>query len=315
MLLNPVLAVLMVLAQVLQLFVLPLWLLPQDPRWGWLLLPMAGLTLPLWALVHDCFHGSFSPRSKVNGRVGRVLAVGFGAPYQLLRTGHLLHHKHNRGPRDRSEVYDDRRGSWLGMAPSYYFRLLGGLYFYELLAVPLLCLPRAWVAAAIRRASGADNVVEQMGAVLLRPQVLREMRQDALAVMLLLGLSAWCYGPHAWMLVLALVARGLVISLHDNSYHYDTPLEGAADALTLRLPAWASPLVLHFNYHDTHHRHPQLGWRELPAAHRRDGGRFDIAFGTALLRQLRGPLPLSRVQALTPQASSPDLHEQQGVAP
>lgn len=314
MLLNPVLAVLMVLAQLLQLFVLPLWLLPQDPRWGWLLLPMAALTLPLWALVHDCFHGSFSPRPQVNGRVGRVLAVGFGAPYQLLRTGHLLHHKYNRGPRDRSEVYDDARGSWLGMAPSYYFRLLGGLYFYELLAVPLLCLPRAWVAGAIRRVSGPDNVVEHMGGMLLRPKVLREMRQDALAVMLLLALSAWCYGAHAWMLVLALAGRGLVISMHDNSYHYDTPLEGAPDALTLRLPALLSPLVLNFNFHDTHHRHPQLGWRELPAAHRRDGGRFDIAFGTALLRQLRGPLPLSRVQALAPKVDT-GLHEQQGVAP
>lgn len=314
MLLNPVLAASMALAQLLQLFVLPVWLLPQDSRWGWLLLPMVALTLPTWALVHDCFHGSFSARPKVNGRVGRVLAVGFGAPYQLLRTGHLLHHKHNRGPRDRSEVYDDRRGSWLGMAPSYYFRLLGGLYFYELLAVPLVCLPRPWVAAAIRRAAAKDNVVEQMGAVLMRPQVLREMRQDALAVMLLLAASAWCYGAHAWMLVLALAGRGLVISLHDNSYHYDTALDGPHKALTLRLPVMLMPLVLNFNLHETHHRHPQIGWRGLPDAHRRDGGRFDIAFGTALLRQLRGPLPLSRVQALTSQAS-PDLHEQQGVAP
>ena len=105
--LNWILAAGFFLVGIYQFWVLPVWLLPMDLRWGYTLIPIALLNNTYWALVHDTFHGSFSPSARANVAAGRVLAILFGAPFHLLRLGHLLHHGFNRTERETIEVYDD----------------------------------------------------------------------------------------------------------------------------------------------------------------------------------------------------------------
>jgi fatty acid desaturase len=292
--LNHLLLGLCLLVQVFQLLLLPLFLLPRSPLWGLLLIPSAGLTLMLWALIHECIHGSLLIGAARNQRAGRLLSVLFGSPFRVLRLGHLLHHSHNRDPRDCPEFYLEQPGNRRAVAWAYYFRLFGGLYLYEVLSSVLFLLPKRWVVSAGRALAQQSNYVEIMMGLLLKPAALREVRVDSVCVIAALSISAWSYGSYAWMLALALLARGLIISIHDNVYHYGTQPGERDDVLSLRMNPMLRALVLNFNYHDVHHRHPGLGWRELPSAFKRDGGQFRAGFLVALRRQLAGPIALPR---------------------
>lgn len=52
----------------------------------------AGLLVRLFAIQHDCGHGSFFSKRHVNDWVGRVLGVLTFTPYEVWRRDHALHH-------------------------------------------------------------------------------------------------------------------------------------------------------------------------------------------------------------------------------
>ena len=288
--LNLRLAGALLLAHALALLALSLWVRVWPPA-GWLLLVPVALTLPLWALMHECMHGSFGLGARGERIVGRELGVAFGAPYRALRLGHLLHHRYNRTALDASDSWDPRGSSRAAAFAGYYARLLGGLYLLEVLGGLAAWLPRCLLLRLARRASARDSLGARMLLVLTQPEALRELRVDAACLIVLWTAAVLAWGPHAWMLLPAWLARALLVSLHDNLYHYGCPLDGD-DACSLRLPRPLALAMLHFNHHATHHRHPRLGWRNLPRQARFDGRTPDGAWGTMLLRQLRGPLPV-----------------------
>lgn len=286
--------------QVLQLLLLPAWLLPLDPAWGWLLLAPVLLTNGWWALIHEAIHGALFPGQDANRLAGRLHGILFGAGYDLLRWGHLLHHAFSRTPRDRSEVYETGRDNPAWFAFIYYARLLGGLYLFEVLWSLLMLAPRRWLLGLTSSLAGPGNPIGPLADKVLAPDVLASLRMDVLAILAVYAIAFHLYGPHAWMLLLALCARALLISLMDNVFHYGTPLMDRRHALDLTLPSWASALILNFNLHGTHHCHPALAWWDLPAYSRATGRSMQGQLIPALVGQLRGPIPASRLE----QASS-----------
>ena len=277
-------------ALILQLFVLPLWLLPVDVAWGWLLVPLALLTTPLWSVIHESVHGTLLRDRAWNDRCGRVLAVGYGAPFALLKTGHLLHHRFSRTVRERTEVYDPATTTWRAVAPGYFARLFGGLYLAEVASIGLAVAPRAAWQRLARRLEAPDTVAGiLLDRVSGRP--LRQFRADAAAVVVVHAASAGAFGRHAWMLGAAVLARAVLISVADNAYHYDTELDAPLEAMNLRLPGPLEWFVLAFNLHSVHHRHPGVRWHDLRATFRADGDRFHLGWFTAVSRQVRGPIP------------------------
>ncbi len=289
-LVNLALFVVMTGMQLFALLALPAWLLPRDAAWGWLLLAPVVLTTTGWALLHEAIHGALTESKRLDHLLGRLQAVPFGAPFELLRWGHLLHHGYSRTQRERSEVFEPGADRRLPFTLAYYFRLLGGLYVYEVLAGLLLLLPRALVRRLAARIGGERDLVVPLTERVLQPGVLATVRVDALAVLLLYGLALWLYGEHAWMLALALAGRALLISLVDNVFHYGTPLDDTRYAHDLDLPMWASRCILHFNLHGAHHARPGVPWQGLPNLHRQRGGRHQGSFMRALAAQLRGPI-------------------------
>ncbi len=287
---NALLALLFFSLQALQLGVIPLFLLPLDVRWGWLLLLPVLFTNSWWAFMHEALHGHAFPGKAPTRRLGRLNAVLFGAAFDLLRIGHLLHHAFSRTPRERSEVYVPGRDNRARFAAAYYFRLLGGLYLFEVIGSLLFLLPQRWIERVGARLAAPDNVAEEMVGHLLQPAMLAAVRAEALAVLALYAACFYAYGKHAWMLALALCARGLLISLMDNVFHYGTPLGDARDARDLALPPWAARLLLHFNLHGVHHRKAGLPWHALPQQHQTDGAAYQGSLWRALLAQLRGPI-------------------------
>lgn len=57
-----------------------------------LVLPLAGLLIRTFIIMHDCSHGSFLPWPKVNDAVGFVTGVLTFTPFQQWRRDHSLHH-------------------------------------------------------------------------------------------------------------------------------------------------------------------------------------------------------------------------------
>ncbi|MFI5912544.1 fatty acid desaturase [Dactylosporangium sp. NPDC051541] len=278
---------------VLQLVVLPLVLLPLDVRWGWLLVPIAVTTVPLWSLIHEGIHGILLRDRGWNDRLARALAVGYGGPFTLLKAGHLLHHRYSRTQRERTEIYDPARSSWLAAARTYYPRLFGGLYCLELLSTLLVLLPRRGWALLVRRTDSLDSVTGLLFERVARRDNLRRFRVEAIAVLVTYTGSSIAYGGHVWMLWSAVGARALIVSLADNAYHYRTRLERPLDAMNLALPRVLELFVLAFNLHNVHHRHPGLRWHELRAAYVADRDEIHLGWFTAVARQFRGPVPLT----------------------
>ncbi|MER7273241.1 fatty acid desaturase [Dactylosporangium sp. NPDC000244] len=280
-------------ALLLQLVVLPLVLLPLDPRWAWLLAPIALTTIPLWSLIHEAIHGTLLRNRAWNDRLGRLLAVGYGGPFTLLKAGHLLHHRYSRTQRERTEVYDPARSSWLTAARTYYPRLLGGLYVAELLSVLLVLLPRPGWRLLVHRTDSLDSVTGLLFERVARRDNLRRFRVEAIAVIVTYTGSSLAWGGHCWMLWSAVGARALIVSLADNAYHYRTRLERPLDAMNLALPRALEYFVLAFNLHNVHHRHPGLRWHELRAAFVADRDEIHLGWFTAVARQFRGPIALT----------------------
>lgn len=275
----------------LQLFILPLVLLPADPAWGWLLLLPVLLSNTAWALIHEAIHGVLLPHKAATRAAGRVLSVLFGAAFDLLRWGHLLHHALSRTRRERSEVYVAGVDNRLSFTLNYYFRLTGGLYGYEVLGGLIFLLPRPVIRWAARRLGSEHNVVEALTDKLLEPATLRAVRLDGWLVIALHAAAFGLYAEHAWMLLLALLARAFLISVVDNAFHYGTPLEDSRYARNLALPGWASALLLHFNLHGAHHQRPGLAWWQLAAHHAQSQAGFQGNWMDALLAQFKGPIP------------------------
>lgn len=273
----------------LQLAVLPLWLLPADPAWGWLLVPIALLTTPFWSLIHEAIHGTLLRERKWNDRLGRILAIGYGAPFIVLKTGHLLHHRYSRTRRQRTEIYDPARSSWAVAAPGYYLLLLGGLYLAEVASVLLVAAPR-WLWRYVARRLDSPDTDTGMLLDGIRRRHLRQFRADGVAVILVYAAASVGYGRHVWMLAAALAARAVLISVADNAYHYGTRLDAPLEAMNLRLPRPMERFVLAFNLHSVHHRHPGLRWYELRSAFAADDDQFHLGWFTAAARQLRGPI-------------------------
>jgi fatty acid desaturase len=281
--------------QLLQLVLLPVVLLPRNDAWAWLLLLPLLLTNSWWAYMHEALHGHLFANRKLGRAAGRINAILYGAAFDLLRFGHLLHHAYSRTRRERAEVYRAGEDNLIAVNVAYYFRLLGGLYVFEVLGSVVFLLPRALIRGIEARTRSADNVLEELAPRLLAPVALAAVRTDALAILLVYGMSFHCYGAHWWLLALALWGRGLLISLLDNAFHYGTPLDSPHYAPDLSAPEWWGRLLLHFNLHGLHHRQPAAPWHELPRLHRREAGTFQGSLFRTILSQFRGPIAEHRL--------------------
>ena len=295
---NVSLVILFGLLNALQFLILPLYLLPSDAIWGLLLVPIALSTPCFWSVIHESFHGVLHPNPKLNLRLGRSLCIAFGSPFSLLRFGHLMHHKLSRTAFDSTEVYDPEKTGWARAAFDFYPRLLIALYVGEVLGTLVVLLPKKLSGLLMHRAFAPSEITDfDVGAAidkgLMSDQRLREMRCDALAIVVLFAVSFWLYGVYWQMLLAALLARGFLISLLDNAPHYGTPLGEVSYSHNLRLPAFFSRAYLHFNLHRTHHLKPNLPWASLPEHFSSTDGTYDGGFARLVLRQLRGPVAKS----------------------
>ena len=278
-----------------QFYLLPIFLLPRGGIWGWSLAPLLLLTNPFWSLIHEAIHDLFHPSRTINGFFGRLLAILFGSPFRIVRMSHLLHHKLNRLPIEGTEYYDREKGTRSGAAPAYYFQIFLGLYLLEILSPLYFFLPRRFLQWIKNRYIRANTVSALLMDNWLRPEALREIRFDGFLTLLVFVLAFFCYGEMRWVLALALLGRGFLISFLDNIYHYETPVSDVFFAKNLRLPAPLGKLLLNFNMHGIHHVNPAIPWKHLPRAFAIQAGQFQGDYFAAARRQLHGPVAVQEL--------------------
>lgn len=272
------------------LFVLP-FLVAQSLWWVVPFLLLSWVNITHWALIHEAIHTLLHPSPETNERLGRGLSILFGASFHVLRFGHLMHHKLNR-----HWCSEYRAQAGLRARMKYYYDLLLGLYVSEVTtSLTMAALPRRVFMRIVR-----------LTVARLQPEIgvagerffyarghVRMVRADMAVSGVLHAASFLLYGVYWPVLAGLLLVRGAIISFFDNIYHYDTPADNSKAAKELMLPSRVSRLLLHGNYHETHHLNPQVPWYGLPALHRLHARRFDGGLAAQGLRQFRGPIAVA----------------------
>jgi fatty acid desaturase len=298
---NLSLAGLHIFLNLFQLFILPLYLLPKSLWWSVLLIPIACLNNPLWALVHEAIHDSFNSSARINLAFGRLLSICFGSPFHVLRLTHLSHHKFNRSPTEKgTELYDPGQVSRIRASLSYFFYIFCGLYLLEVCSTFIFFSPPKVFHKMRQRLLDHGSIQEKwLAQKLMDAKIVRDIRIDGMAIVFLYALSAFCFGKH-WILFAALLGiRTFFISFMDNVYHYRTPLHATVSGHNFSLPRGFSSFLLNFNLHRVHHSNPSVPWVKLPDLFAQQRETFDGGLLAAAVDQLSGPIALSDFAALT----------------
>lgn len=267
--------------------VLPVWLLPMSPWWAAIIPLTIWLHNTHWGLIHEAVHKLLHPSARMNEALGRMLCILMGPSFYILRFGHLMHHQYNRDW--ESEFSDIRTPRWKARL-DYYTNLLGGLYLTELVvSIVAAILPTHLVQRGVRgklqRAfAPAGDAAENM---FMRRGKLRLVRIDGVIMMTLYAGAIYLYGVHWPVLVLFFATRALAVSFFDNIYHYETPADNSKAAKELAMPRFISAVLLHSNYHETHHLQPNIPWYYLP---RHQRAAFPQSFAEGARRQFNGPI-------------------------
>jgi fatty acid desaturase len=290
--LNAAFAATVIALAVVQLFVVPLVLLPQAPVVAMAAVGLIALATPFaTAVLHEAIHGRLDRQADRNDFLGRALAVCAGVSFDVVRFGHLSHHRFNRHALDRPDVIEPG-ASALGAGIKYYAHLFGGLYLGEVLTTLAMLLPRRMVVVLLRRAMAADEVeitTIRIAAMRVLERRHRQIRNDAICVIALYSIAFALYGAWWSLLLGGIFLHGLIVSVQDNLPHYGTPAVINADAHNSWAPRWMSLFMLNQNFHAVHHERPDLHWNELPGAFVKAGRRYSADYPALLLRQFRGP--------------------------
>ncbi len=268
------------------LFVLPAFHAPAA-LWALLLVASLWLTIVHWGLIHEAIHKLLFSDTNENELGGRALAIAMGTSFHVLRFGHLMHHQWNR--KFRSE--HDLSRSFSGRS-NYYLHLIFGVYAMEMVMGWLfLLLPRKQFMALVHATllHHAPHIAASGERFFYVRGNIRQTRSDV-AMGFALYAAAFALAGTQWAWLVAFIAlRGFVISFMDNIYHFDTPTDNSKAAKELTLPPLLSKLMLHGNYHETHHTNPDVPWHALPAVHAAQQRTFDGNFIRHGVMQFRGP--------------------------
>jgi fatty acid desaturase len=283
---NTPICALVILGNVAALFAMP-HLLAANKLWGLLFIGTVWITLLQWALLHEGIHKILFSNLRANELTSRLIAVLMGTSFHALRFGHLMHHQLNR------KLHPEQKIGSAKDAFMYYLNLTIGVYAYEVLYGWILTLlPRHSCMDSSRSffLKGYENVILSGERFFYIRGNIHLVRMDTILSIALYAGAFYAYGPHWPWLVMFLGIRALVLSFMDNIYHFDTPRDNSKAGKELAVSPALSMLLLHGNYHETHHLNPTVHWVDLPAVNREQQRGFDgglLQHGLYQLQPLR----------------------------
>lgn len=215
----------------------------------------------VFSMMHECFHHHGFPSAGVNRALGIATSTIFGTSYTLIRINHEGHHVRNRTPAEIAEyILPGESGARKTFV--YYFAILGGIWLGAFVAACVLPLiPYRW-ALAFNRPSTSMNGYS-LSFTQFSARDWHSIRWEGV-----LGLAVWVGAIllfHWDLRVLACIYAAFAFSWSSLQwvYHMRTPLHPVEGAYDLRAPTPIRWLFLNFNYNLTHHRAPNLPWRDV----------------------------------------------------
>jgi fatty acid desaturase len=220
----------------------------------WALAPFVGLCMyRITIAMHDCTHGTLFASGRLNPCIGLCLAGITGIDFRRFKTQHWKHH------RTYGREGDPQGFHYLGV------QRFGRARFAWHMLKPLL---------------GA-NLRYALPESLLHPRnVLRSLRSGDALIAVACQVSMFAIvtgnGRHPWLGLLPLISAatfGLFFSQIRGLAEHGSKTPGAQGGFVRSHSArWLERIFLydlHFNFHEAHHRWPQVPSRHLPQVHAR----------------------------------------------
>jgi omega-6 fatty acid desaturase (delta-12 desaturase) len=256
-----------------------------------LALPIAGLLVRTFVLMHDCAHGSFFPSRRVNDTVGFVTGVLTLTPFAQWRRDHALHHA--------SSGDLDRRGH--GDVPTltvreYLARSWRGRLLYRVVRHPMLLLLGGPIHLAVgqrfRGKSTATGSKQQSSVAATNLAIIAFIAAAVFLVGWQTVLVAYVLPYYlaamagVWLFYVQHQFEDAYWAPHENWDYVDAALRGSSH---LQLPAVLNWFTGDIGLHHVHHVAPKIPTYRLQACHR-DNELFHksptvtLRSGTAALR-------------------------------
>ena len=253
----------------------------------WLLLvgPAFALwTFGVYSALHEAEHNVLFGNETLNAAGGVLLGLFFGAPYHLLRQGHVGHHQRNRSDDEAFEFWFPGESpawkwvQWVGI-------LTGGFYLMVVLGnVLLLALPFLLNSRTFRFDRPSAAFFES-----LNPKYARLIAVEAAAVLAMHALIVYLTGVPLWRYVVLYGCFGFVWSAMQYVHHYGTERHVTRGARDLWIAPGLDAFWLNHNLHRVHHEHPTVSWIHLPRLARANGRRGGGWLPWQWVKMWRGP--------------------------
>ena len=249
-----------------------LWLASHAPHWtvviaAAFIFSFANNTI--FSLLHECVHGVFSPRPKLNEAAGVLFAAFFPTAFTIQRISHFGHHRRNRTDFELYDYYLPHQSRWL--KTYWIYCLLTGFYWaiipvagFVYLVCPFAFRSRKFQNGPAKWWGFGEFVRDIANEPIARvwPQAVFTFALQALLWWsLALDWTGWlaCY----W-------AFGLNWSSLQYTDHAWSPRDVHEGAWNLRFWPPTQAVFLNYNLHLVHHRRPDIPWLHLPRFVRRE---------------------------------------------
>lgn len=261
---------------------------------GWWMVPLSAVFAivmnSVYSVIHEAEHAMLFSNRRANNAAGVLMALLFPAPFHLIRQGHLGHHLRNRSDDEAFDLYfegDSRLWRWIA-----WFGILTGFYYLTVVLSNLVVVLAPTVLDR-RNAKGESHVpMDRPGKALLdslNPVYYRVIRVEALAAIALHVVIVWLVHVPIWHYLALYAAFGFSWSAMQYVHHHETERHVTRGARNLWLFRPIDLMLLHHNWHRTHHEHPTIPWVHLPSLAREDGNIRRDFLVWRYLRMWRGP--------------------------
>ncbi len=238
--------------------------------YGWVL-------VGLFALGHDCGHGSFSNRKWINTLIGHLCMSPLGNSLVAWQIAHDHHHRHTQLQGQEVDWSANLRTRAQMRSPS------AGNPLLLRLGYRLPCGMVVWIVSnTLRRAFNLRSMMTSVEWRAWKKPLRRSKLSMYLSVVLIYGglwLSAGFWDMlkyHGVPAAIAMLTGSFIITIqHANSRSlvytadgWDPARSQMASTFDVRFPKWVEYLWCNINIHIPHHVAPEIPWYHLPESAR-----------------------------------------------
>ncbi|MDA8018784.1 MAG: fatty acid desaturase [Thermoanaerobaculia bacterium] len=238
------------------------------PSWGVVALWAVAFGIvgnSIYAIIHEAEHGVLHPNPKINEGLGVLMSLLFPAPYHLIRQGHIGHHLRNRSDDEAFDLFFD--GEHFVTKCLQWYSILTGVFWISIVLanVAVLVAPVLLDKKLYRFDRPSYALFDS-----LNPVYRRLIRLEALLAILVHTAIVIGFGVSPLRYAAMYFGFGFSWSALQYLHHYGTERHVVRGARNVWILPLLDLILLNHNWHLTHHKHPVVSWKYLPALGRKE---------------------------------------------